>query len=153
MNIDSETAHQDKHICETHISTGETQSLPSAATASSAAANGQATAQQEQQVPMMPSQPALAQSPDADYFTQAGLPTQPQQPLQTELQQSPDTPMQQHMARTGGDKDDSQHQPQPSHPQRKVATTDPSSQSRDKETQATVSCQDAMVQTDTTAQS
>ena len=153
MNIDSETAHQDKHICETHISTGETQSLPSAATASSAMVNGQATAQQEQQVPLMPSQPALAQSPDADYLPQAGLLRQPQQPLQTESQQSPDTPRQQHMARTGGDKDASQQEPRPSQPQRKEATADPSSQSRDKETQATVSCQDAVVQTDNTAQS
>ena len=48
MNIDNETAHQEKHICETQIPTGETRSLPSAATASSATVNGQATAQQEQ---------------------------------------------------------------------------------------------------------
>ena len=71
MNRDSETAHKDTHICETDISTGDTRSLHSAATASRATVNGQATAQQEQQVPMMPSQPALAQSPDADYLTQA----------------------------------------------------------------------------------
>ena len=153
MNTDSETAHQDKHICETQIPTGETRSLPSAATASSATVNGQATAQQEQQIPPMTSQPALAQSPDANNLTQAGLLRQPRQPLQTETQQSPGTPSQQHTARTGGDKDASQHTPQPTKTQRKEATADPSSQSRDKETQATVPCQDAVVQTDNTAQS
>ena len=153
MNIDSETAHQEKHICETQIPTGETRSLPSAVTASSATVNGQATAQQEQHVPPRTSQSPVAQSPDAENLTQAGLLRQPQQPLQTKTQQSPHTPSQQHTARTGGDKDASQHTPQAANTQRKVATADPSIKSRDKETQATVHCQDAVVQTDNTTQS
>ena len=102
---------------------------------------------------MMPSHPASGQSPDADYSTQAVLPVELPQPLQTELQQSPSKPMQQHMAQTGGDKDYRQHQAKPSQPQVKGATADPTSHSRDKETQAAVACQDAMVQTDTAAQS
>ena len=50
-----EHERQDKHMCETHTPVDVTGSLPSEITASNAAANGQAPAQQEQQPPMMPS--------------------------------------------------------------------------------------------------
>ena len=102
---------------------------------------------------MMPSHQALGQSPSVDDSTQAVLPVELQQPLQTELQQPHSAPMQQHMAQTGGNKDYRQHQAPPSQPQVEGATAEPTSHSRDKETQATVSSQDAMVQTDTPTQS
>ena len=102
---------------------------------------------------MMPSHQALGQSSTGDNSLQAVLPVELRQPLQPEQQQPHNAPMQQHMAQTGANKDSEQHQAPPNQPQVEGATAEPTSHSRDKETQATVSSQDAMVQTDTPTQS
>ena len=77
------------------------------------------------------------------------MPVELRQPLQAVLQQPHIVPLRQHTAQTGGNKDSKQHQAPTTQLHVEGATAEPTPQSRGKETQATVSNQDAMVQTDT----
>ena len=146
-----EREHQDKHMCETHTPVDVTGSLPSEITASDAAANGQAPAQQEQQTPMMPSHETLEQSPPPDRSAQESAPAELRQLPQADLQQSRThtVSIREQTAQRCGDKDSQQHQAPATPLQMEDAAAEPIPQSRDKETQVTVSNKDAMVQTDT----
>ena len=119
-------------------------------TASDTGTNGQTPAQQEQQVPMMPSRANLEQSPAPITTAQQSEPTATAQQLQDELPQS-NTEMVPHNEPTahGFWNKDSLQQQAPTTP---VQIDDAQAQltggCRDKETQTTVFHRDAMVQTD-----
>ena len=140
--------HQKQNMCGTHTSDEVTGSLPNEITASSAAANGQAPAQQEQQTPMMPSHLPLGQSPTENRSPQAVVPMETRQPLQADWQPPHILPIKQPTTRASENKE-SLHQAPATPLQGKNATTKAIQQRQDKETQATVTKQDAMVQTDT----
>ena len=149
MNTDKDNEHQDKHMCEPHTPVEVTRSLPNEITASSAAANGQAPVQQEQQTPMTLSHQTLGQSSTLDRSAQAVTPVELGQLPQADLQQSHTMPIREQTAQRCGNKDSQQHQAPATPLQIEDAAAEPIPQNRDKETQVTVSNRDAMVQTDT----
>ena len=119
--------------------------------ASDAAANGQAPAQQEQQLPMMPSHDTLEQSSTPNSSAQTPEPAAPRQQLKDELQQSSThtVPIREPTAQGCWDKDSQQQQAPATPLQIEDAAAPPTGECRDKETQTTVSHKDAMVQTNT----
>ena len=138
-------------MCVTHTPADATGSPPSEITASDAVANGQSPAQQEQQLPMMPSHEPLEQSPTPIRSDQTPQPAAPRPQLIDELQQSSTymVPLRETTAQKCWDKDSQQQQASATPMRIEDATAPPTGQGRDKQTQTTVSHRDAMVQTNT----
>ena len=138
-------------MCETDTPADATGSPAMEITASDTGANGQTPAQQEQQVPMMPSRATLEQSPVPTRAVQQPEPTAPAQQLQHELQQSNThiVPHREPTAQECCNKDSQQQQASTTPLQIDDTDAQMTGGGRDKETQTTVFHRDATVQTDT----